>query len=82
MKCSLKLCLVECCTPPQVAACKRNMNTFAFVGDLAGSPEVACVYHSEEAENQFLRNRPKAAAAAAAAAGGAADGAAAPGEQR
>lgn len=28
------------------------MNTFAFVGDLEGSPEVSCVYHSEEAENQ------------------------------
>jgi hypothetical protein len=32
------------------------MNTFAFVGDLTGSPEVSCVYHSEEAENQFLAN--------------------------
>lgn len=39
----------------QVAACKRNMNTFAFVGDLEGSPEVSCVYHSEEAENQVGR---------------------------
>lgn len=28
------------------------MNTFAFVGDLDRSPEVSCVYHSEEAENQ------------------------------
>jgi len=37
---------------PQVQACKRNMNTFAFVGDLERSPEVSCVYHSEEAENQ------------------------------
>lgn len=36
----------------QVQACKRNMNTFAFVGDLDRSPEVSCVYHSEEAENQ------------------------------
>ena len=36
-------------------ACKRNMNTFAFVGDLANHPEVSCVYHSEEAENQFLK---------------------------
>ena len=36
----------------QVSACKRNMNTFAFVGDLEKSPEVSCVYHSEEAENQ------------------------------
>lgn len=39
----------------QVSACKRNMNTFAFVGDLEGSPEVSCVYHSEEAENQVGR---------------------------
>lgn len=39
-----------------VTACKRNMNTFAFVGDLENSPEVSCVYHSEEAENQFLTN--------------------------
>ncbi|KAL4858790.1 hypothetical protein ACK3TF_001181 [Chlorella vulgaris] len=45
----------------QVSACKRNMNTFAFVGDLEGSPEVSCVYHSEEAENQFLRDPSKAA---------------------
>lgn len=49
----------------QVQACKRNMNTFAFVGDLAGTPQVNCVYHSEEAENQFLRNPPKAVQAAA-----------------
>ena len=38
-------------------ACKRNMNTFAFVGDLANHPEVSCVYHSEEAENQFLKGK-------------------------
>jgi hypothetical protein len=40
----------------EVDACKRNMNTFAFVGDLEKSPEVSCVYHSEAAENQFLQN--------------------------
>ncbi|PRW44264.1 hypothetical protein C2E21_6775 [Chlorella sorokiniana] len=45
----------------QVQACKRNMNTFAFVGDLDRSPEVSCVYHSEEAENQFLRDPSRAA---------------------
>lgn len=44
----------------QVQDCKRNMNTFAFVGDLLGKPEVSCVYHSEEAENQFLKNPEKA----------------------
>ena len=45
----------------QVGACTRNMNTFAFVGDLEGSPEVSCVYHSEDAENQFLQNPKRAA---------------------
>lgn len=30
------------------------MNTFAFVGDLSDNPEISCVYHSEDAENQFL----------------------------
>jgi hypothetical protein len=33
------------------------MNTFAFVGDLDKSPEVSCVYHSEAAENQYVRAR-------------------------
>ena len=40
--------------------CKRGMNTFAFVGDLDKSPEVSCVYHSEEAENQFMKDPRKA----------------------
>ena len=44
----------------QVSACTRSSNTFAFVGDLAKSPEVSCVFHSEEAENQFLKNPKKA----------------------
>ena len=30
------------------------MNTFAYVGSLEEKPEVSCVYHSEEAENQFM----------------------------
>ncbi|KAG1663400.1 hypothetical protein FOA52_011678 [Chlamydomonas sp. UWO 241] len=38
----------------EVEACKQRMNTFAFTGDLKNSPEVACVYHSEEAENQYM----------------------------
>jgi len=41
----------------QEADCKRGMNTFAFVGDLDKSPEVSCVYHSEAAENQYVRAR-------------------------
>ena len=43
---------------PREAAedCKQHLNTFAFVGDLQGRPEVSCVYHSEQAENAFLRD--------------------------
>lgn len=40
----------------QVDACKRTMNTFAFIGDLNDNPQINCVYHSEEAENQYLLN--------------------------
>ena len=41
-------------------SCKRSMNTFAYVGDLGLSPEVSCVYHSEQAENQYLENPARA----------------------
>jgi len=41
-------------TQHEVDLCKSRMNTFAYMGDLKNSPEVACVYHSEEAENQYL----------------------------
>eukprot|EP00898_Chlorokybus_atmophyticus_P008800 jgi/Chlat1/8921/Chrsp92S08223 len=44
----------------EVRACKKNMNTFGFVGDLRRAPEVNCVYHSEDAENQFLVDPRKA----------------------
>eukprot|EP00877_Chromochloris_zofingiensis_P013823 jgi/Chrzof1/8695/Cz03g20240.t1 len=47
-------------TDKQVESCKRRMNTFGFVGDLKEDPEVSCVYHSEEAENQYLLNPEKA----------------------
>jgi len=40
--------------------CKQHLNTFAFVGDLDKSPEVSCVYHSEDAENQFMKDPSKA----------------------
>ena len=43
----------------QVSTCTRSMNTFGFVGDLNKSPEVSCVYHSEDGENQFLRDPKK-----------------------
>ncbi|GBG63630.1 hypothetical protein CBR_g38941 [Chara braunii] len=41
--------------------CKKNMNTFGFVGDLRQAPEISCVYHSESAENLFLKDPAKAA---------------------
>ncbi|KAL3677793.1 hypothetical protein R1sor_020749 [Riccia sorocarpa] len=45
----------------EVRDCKRNFNTFGFVGDLRQAPEINCVYHSEAAENQFLKDPSKAA---------------------
>ncbi|CAM6095624.1 unnamed protein product [Calypogeia fissa] len=45
----------------EVRDCKRNFNTFGFVGDLRQAPEINCVYHSENAENQFLKDPSKAA---------------------
>jgi len=47
-------------TSDEVRDCKRNMNTFGFVGDLRRAPEISCVYHSETAENQFLKDPTKA----------------------
>lgn len=43
-------------TPREVESCKKRMNTFGFVGDLKNDPQVSCLYHSEEAENQYLLN--------------------------
>lgn len=40
----------------EVFACKSNMNTWAFVGDLDDSPQLSCVYKSEDAQNEFLSN--------------------------
>lgn len=40
--------------------CKKGMNTFAYVGSLDNQPEVSCVYHSEDAENQFIVDPRKA----------------------
>ena len=38
----------------EVRSCKRNMNTWAFVGDLADRPQLSCVYRSADAQNEFL----------------------------
>lgn len=40
----------------EVAGCKANMNTWAFVGDLDNTPQLSCVYKSIDAQNEFLSN--------------------------
>jgi hypothetical protein len=40
----------------EVRACKQNMNTWAFVGDLGDMPQLSCVYKSADAQNEFLSN--------------------------
>ena len=40
----------------EVRACKMNMNTWAFVGDLDDTPQLSCVYKSQDAQNEFLSN--------------------------
>lgn len=40
----------------EIAACKQNMNTWAFVGDLDGRPQLSCVYKSKDAQNEFLES--------------------------
>lgn len=45
----------------EAASCKKNMNRFGYVGDLEDRPEASCLYHSEEAENQFMSDPRRAA---------------------
>lgn len=40
----------------EVRACKNNMNTWAYVGDLDSIPQLSCVYRSQDAQNEFLSN--------------------------
>jgi hypothetical protein len=40
----------------EVRACKANMNTWAFVGELGDMPQLSCVYKSADAQNEFLSN--------------------------
>jgi hypothetical protein len=41
----------------EVKLCKKQMNTFAFVGDLDKNPEVTCVYHSKDAKNSYIEKQ-------------------------
>ena len=38
----------------EVRSCKANMNTWAFVGSLDDTPQLSCVYKSDDAQNEFL----------------------------
>jgi Protein of unknown function (DUF3172) len=40
----------------EVRSCKENMNTWAFVGSLDDTPQLSCVYKSQDAQNEFLSN--------------------------
>jgi Protein of unknown function (DUF3172) len=40
----------------EVRSCKMNMNTWAFVGSLDDTPQLSCVYKSQDAQNEFLSN--------------------------
>ena len=40
----------------EVRSCKANMNTWAFVGSLEDTPQLSCVYKSQDAQNEFLSN--------------------------
>lgn len=43
-------------TDAEVRSCKQNMNTWAFVGSLEDTPQLSCVYKSQDAQNEFLSN--------------------------
>lgn len=43
-------------TDTEVRSCKQNMNTWAFVGSLDDTPQLSCVYKSQDAQNEFLSN--------------------------
>ena len=40
----------------EVRYCKQKMNTWAFVGSLDDTPQLSCVYKSQDAQNEFLSN--------------------------
>jgi hypothetical protein len=40
----------------EVRQCKMNDNTWAFVGNLEDTPQLSCVYKSQDAQNEFLSN--------------------------
>ena len=47
---------LRCCVRPI-----EHTHRFGYVGDLEDRPEASCLYHSEEAENQFMSDPRRAA---------------------
>jgi hypothetical protein len=41
-------------TDADVETCKNGFNTWAFVGDINSSPQLNCVFQSDDAQNEFL----------------------------
>lgn len=41
-------------TDSDIEACKNGFNTWAFVGDINSSPQLNCVFQSDDAQNEFL----------------------------
>lgn len=37
-----------------IEACKNGFNTWAFVGDINSTPQLNCVFQSDDAQNEFL----------------------------
>lgn len=37
-----------------IEACKNGFNTWAFVGDINNTPQLNCVFQSDDAQNEFL----------------------------
>lgn len=43
-------------TREEVRDCKNRMNTFAFTGQLEGSPKIDCIYQNDSAGNFFRKD--------------------------
>eukprot|EP00540_Astrosyne_radiata_P021690 CAMPEP_0116863752 /NCGR_PEP_ID=MMETSP0418-20121206/24414_1 /TAXON_ID=1158023 /ORGANISM="Astrosyne radiata, Strain 13vi08-1A" /LENGTH=139 /DNA_ID=CAMNT_0004498843 /DNA_START=227 /DNA_END=646 /DNA_ORIENTATION=+ len=48
-------------TENEIRACRRNRNTWAYVGELNKKPQLTCVYQSADAQNEFVYRTPDVA---------------------
>jgi len=42
-------------TGEQLRTCRQRLNTFGYVGNLEGNPDISCVYQSNTDKNLFLK---------------------------